>query len=373
MLKLYRWPTDEWRKLGADLPPEIVWIDLLSPSDEEKAFVERRLNIRVPSEESLSEIEASSRMIFDHEKLYLSSPSVRIDEDGEADLTSIGFVIGPHVLVTVRFGRCRSSTRSPSGSARTTICRTACASSPPGRGHGRSRRRRARASRRHHRQLSRDRLQGRPRPQQATGPVEPQNARGAGQCRRPGRSPRQGARRPAQCRPHRLVRARGRQRLDHAGVEAAARRGIEGRGLAERLRVTLWNNYELLLDAILGFVNIQQNDLFKILTIVSVAGVPPTILVGIWGMNFKHIPEFDWTFGYPLAWLAVMPSFLIALALRRSLATFFSNLSAQNETRDFGIVALEQDAWRCQKQPWTKTTHFRLGTTISGVPGRDLL
>ena len=43
----------------------------------------------------------------------------------------------------------------------------------------------------------------------------------------------------------------------------------------------LSDKIQLLLDAILGFVNIQQNDLFKILTIVSVAGVPPTILVGI--------------------------------------------------------------------------------------------
>ena len=103
MLKLYRWPTDDWRKLGADLPPEIIWIDLLSPSDEEKAFVERRLNIRVPSEDSLGEIEASSRLIFDHDTLYLSSPSVRIDEDKEAQLTSIGFIIGPRVLVTVHF------------------------------------------------------------------------------------------------------------------------------------------------------------------------------------------------------------------------------------------------------------------------------
>ena len=45
MLKLYRWPTDDWRKLGADLPPEIIWIDLLNPSDDEKQFVERRLDV----------------------------------------------------------------------------------------------------------------------------------------------------------------------------------------------------------------------------------------------------------------------------------------------------------------------------------------
>src|ERR1700739_4814559 len=87
VLKLYRWPSDDWRILGAELPREIIWIDLLSPSDEEKAFVERRLNIRVPTEDSLGEIEASSRLIFDHGTLYLSSASLRLDGDEGWELT----------------------------------------------------------------------------------------------------------------------------------------------------------------------------------------------------------------------------------------------------------------------------------------------
>ena len=103
MLKLYRWPTDDWRSFGKELPLEIIWIDLINASEEEKQFVESRLKICVPSEESLSEIEASSRLVFDHGTLYLSSPTVRIDEHKEAQLTSVGFVIGPRVLVTVRF------------------------------------------------------------------------------------------------------------------------------------------------------------------------------------------------------------------------------------------------------------------------------
>src|SRR5262249_46884703 len=79
------------------------WIDLLSPSPEEKQFAERMLNIRVPSEESLNEIEASSRLVYDRELLYLSSPAVRVDEFDDTYLTPVGFIIGPRVLVTVRF------------------------------------------------------------------------------------------------------------------------------------------------------------------------------------------------------------------------------------------------------------------------------
>lgn len=60
-------------------------------------------------------------------------------------------------------------------------------------------------------------------------------------------------------------------------------------------------------------INIQQNDLFKIPTIVSVVGIPPTILVGVWGMNFKNMPELSWSLGYPLAWLAIIASGLLPL------------------------------------------------------------
>ncbi|WP_275430672.1 CorA family divalent cation transporter, partial [Citrobacter freundii] len=57
----------------------------------------------------------------------------------------------------------------------------------------------------------------------------------------------------------------------------------------------LSDKVQFLLDAVLGYISIDQNDLFKVLTIVSVVGVPPTLLAGIWGMNFKNMPELSWT------------------------------------------------------------------------------
>ena len=53
----------------------------------------------------------------------------------------------------------------------------------------------------------------------------------------------------------------------------------------------LSNKVQFLLDAVLGFISIEQNDLFKVLTIVSVVGIPPTIVVGIYGMNFRLCPS----------------------------------------------------------------------------------
>jgi Mg2+ and Co2+ transporter CorA len=69
--------------------------------------------------------------------------------------------------------------------------------------------------------------------------------------------------------------------MAHRAVEETSRVRQQGRRVLERSRNPSVG-LRLLLDATLGFINIQQDDLFKILTIVSAVGVPPTILVGIW-------------------------------------------------------------------------------------------
>lgn len=55
---------------------------------------------------------------------------------------------------------------------------------------------------------------------------------------------------------------------------------------------------EFLLDATLGFISIEQNGVMKVLTVVSFIGVAPTLIAGVYGMNFKDIPELSWSFGY---------------------------------------------------------------------------
>ena len=61
----------------------------------------------------------------------------------------------------------------------------------------------------------------------------------------------------------------------------------------------LLNKVQLLLDATLGLINVEQNDIIKVLTVVSVVGVPPTLVASMYGMNFKYMPELDWAWGYP--------------------------------------------------------------------------
>lgn len=62
-----------------------------------------------------------------------------------------------------------------------------------------------------------------------------------------------------------------------------------------------FDRLEYLQDTFLGLVNIQQNKIIKIFTIVSVIFLPPTLIASMYGMNFENMPELGWQFGYPFA------------------------------------------------------------------------
>ena len=56
-----------------------------------------------------------------------------------------------------------------------------------------------------------------------------------------------------------------------------------------------------LLDATLGLINIDQNNIIKIMSVAAMVFLPPTLFASIWGMNFRYMPELDWVLGYPLS------------------------------------------------------------------------
>jgi len=63
----------------------------------------------------------------------------------------------------------------------------------------------------------------------------------------------------------------------------------------------LFDKINFLMDALVGFININQNKIIKIFSVASVALLPPTLIASIYGMNFKAMPELDWSLGYPFA------------------------------------------------------------------------
>ena len=63
----------------------------------------------------------------------------------------------------------------------------------------------------------------------------------------------------------------------------------------------LSGNVAFLLDATLGMINNEQNRIFKVLSAAAFVVGPPTLIAGVYGMNFEHMPELKWTYGYPFA------------------------------------------------------------------------
>ncbi|TMS57989.1 magnesium/cobalt transporter CorA [Imbroritus primus] len=79
----------------------------------------------------------------------------------------------------------------------------------------------------------------------------------------------------------------------------------------------LFDKINFLMDATVGFININQNKIIKLFSVVSVGLMPPTLIASIYGMNFKYMPEFDWAAGYPWAIGLMVVSALLPLAYFR--------------------------------------------------------
>jgi len=75
----------------------------------------------------------------------------------------------------------------------------------------------------------------------------------------------------------------------------------------------LFDKINFLMDATVGFININQNKIIKIFSVASVALLPPTLIASIYGMNFQYMPELNQTWGYPLALALMIASAIVPM------------------------------------------------------------
>ena len=75
----------------------------------------------------------------------------------------------------------------------------------------------------------------------------------------------------------------------------------------------LSDKVQFLLDAVLGFINTKQNDIFQVLTVISVVGIPPTLVASIYGMNFRNMPELSWAWGYQYGLALILLSAVVPI------------------------------------------------------------
>jgi magnesium transporter len=72
-----------------------------------------------------------------------------------------------------------------------------------------------------------------------------------------------------------------------------------------------------MIDLYLSSISNRMNEVMKVLTIIATIFIPLTYIVGIYGMNFKYMPELEWPYGYPLLWLIMLGVALTMLVLFR--------------------------------------------------------
>jgi len=72
-----------------------------------------------------------------------------------------------------------------------------------------------------------------------------------------------------------------------------------------------------MLDVYLSSISNRMNEVMKVLTIIATLFIPATFIAGIYGMNFRWMPELEWRFGYPMVWIIVITVMLLMLVYFR--------------------------------------------------------
>lgn len=287
-----------------------VWIDLLNPTKEEDAFVEKQLGISIPTRAEMREIEVSNRLYYENGAYYLTAFIVYNLDAPMPATSTVTFILTRNRLVTVRYAEpkafpffvsrvekealpCNGAATILAGLLETIV----------------------------HRQADLiERIQDE---------VE-KTAQGIFEIK--------GGQQTRNRRLDLLLKAIGKEgditsRAQESAVSldrvmtffanAVRERNDDTRilqrietiqrdiaSLMEHMRF-LTNRVMFLLDATLGMINIEQNQIIKIFSVLAVALMPPTLVGTIYGMNFRHMPELDWIGGYPMALVLMVISAML--------------------------------------------------------------
>jgi magnesium transporter len=288
---------------GMGRPDAPIWIDLLEPSEDERRCAAEITGLRVPERSDIVNLAMSSRIRTDDDAMYLSIPYFADTNNGHGS-QPVGIVVTNHVLMTLRFSEspafdlanesCTHQNWESSADVLATLIEAIV-----NLGAQRMEDVSAELKKLSDRVFTPERL-GTPVLRDCmleVGRLEGMQARN--------RSSMLGVQRIVS-----FVRAKKPEWMSEA-VEVRLRVVEHDLRTLDEFDDQLTNKLQFLLDATLGFISTDQNHVMKVLTVTSVATIPPVILAGIWGMNFKYMPELDWHWGYPLAILVIIVSMIL--------------------------------------------------------------
>jgi magnesium transporter len=277
----------------------LAWIDLLKPTREEELRVEELIGAGVPTLEEMSEIEPSSRLYVEGGARFLTATMLCHTDLGAPKTTAVTFILRPEVLVTVRYDEPRpfalfcaraakpKALEGPPGEAvlngllDTVIDRVADILEKVGEEIDEVSRVVFDANNEDH------------------APSYKEDLRTLGKKGDLVSKARESLVSLARLLLYLATEIEGvKPNKESRTIIKTMQRDVES--LAQHANY-LATKIQFVLDAVLGMVSIEQNNIIKIFAVLSVVLMPPTLVASVYGMNFRVMPELDWPYGYPLA------------------------------------------------------------------------
>ena len=309
MIKAYRYQGNRLEPVACDAVPAtlegistgIVWIDVLSPTAEEDRQVEKLLSISLPTRDEMEEIEVSARLYQEDKAEFMTLTAVVRSDTDEPDTSPITFVLKENTLVTLRYdepkafanylARAQKPGAVPCSGGELimmalieALCdRLADTLESVGRDID---------------GVSRSVFRRKPseKPLSSTQELQAiiEKVGRDGDLLTKVRESLVSINRVLTY--HTTLDGNDKQRVK----EARARSKVLYRDVAALTdqATFLSSKINFLLDATLGFINLQQNQIIKIFSVAAVIFLPPTLVASIYGMNFEQMPELKWPLGY---------------------------------------------------------------------------
>ena len=299
---------------GEEMPDNAVWLDLVNPAPGEDKLIERLLGIAVPTREEMQEIEVSSRLYVENHARYMTATLMCNSDTATPKTTAVTFILSGHRLVTVRYDDPRPfmivgnklARNCPANVTGETVLidlldavidRAADILERIG--------------------LEVDRV--------SHDIFEPDNAASGQALSYKDILKAIGSKGDLTSKVRESLVSLGRLLLFLANEAEGMRwhKDVRLQLQANQRDVLslsdhatyLSNKITFLLDAMLGVVTIEQNNIIKIFSIAAVALMPPTLIASIYGMNFRHMPELDWTYGYPFAIVLMLAAAILPFVI----------------------------------------------------------
>lgn len=307
MLSAYSWRTGRLTPIDIPAPGEpgqaLVWIDLLNPTTEEDKLVEAQLGLTIPTRDEMEEIESSSRLYQEDGAEFMTVTALANLDTDEAKKTPVTFIVKGPTLITVRYAdprpilnyvlraqrpnavSCQTGELVMLGLIEALIDRMADSLERTGNDV--------------------DVISGEVFRNKASNATK-KTGHLQSVIERIGRQGdlltmiRESLVSIARLASYHTALDGGASRI---AKESRTRLKIIQRDVSSlgEHAAFLSNKINFLLDATLGLINLEQNQIIKIFSVAAVVFLPPTLVASIYGMNFDFMPELQWLLGYPWA------------------------------------------------------------------------